>query len=198
MSIRLSIVLFLLLCLPCDATAQHGAGPPAPATGAPAAARQFDFLVGQWEVEAKPKVSGLVALIHGAPKLVGSWKAWRGFDGFGIEDELRIVDASGNPLSLNHALRLFDRNQNRWTVVNVDVYRAKVSNSSAQWDGSQMRIEGSGVDGEGKAYRSRTRYFDVAADAFRMQQDRSYDDGKTWDEGTLTIDAHRIAASASR
>ena len=177
--------------------AQHGGAAP-PATTPPAEARQFDFLVGQWEIEVKPKVGGLAAMIHGAPKLAGSWKAWRALDGFGVEDEMRIVDGSGNPMSLSKALRVFDRNQARWTVVGVDAYRGHVSNSTAQWRDNEMRISGSGADAEGKAYLSRTRYFDIKPDAFRMQQDRSYDNGQTWDEAQLVIEAHRTAAAAAR
>ena len=193
------VLALLLLALPGVAAAQHsGGGSAPPSTTAPAEARQFDFLIGQWELDVKPKVSSLAAMIHGSPKLVGSWKAWRGLDGFGVQDELRIADASGNPMSLNEALRVFDRNQNRWTVVGVDVYRARVSNSTAQWNGSEMRLDGNGVDGEGKAYVSRTRYFEIGADAFRMQQDRSYDNGQTWEEATLAIEARRVAAAAAR
>jgi len=193
MNIRIALAAVLLLCLPTLAPAQ---GAP-PSTTPPAEARQFDFLIGQWELEVKPKVSSLAAMIHGAPKLVGSWKGWRSLDGFGVEDELRIVDASGNPMSMSKALRVYDRNKNHWTIVGLDVYGARVSNSTAQWKDSEMRIEGSGVDGEGKAYVSRTRYFAIGADAFRMQQDRSFDKGQTWDEATLTIEAKRVAASAA-
>ena len=191
------VLLALTGAFPLAAIAQHGDGDLSAST-APPEARQFDFLIGQWELEVKPKVGGLAAMIHGAPKLVGTWKAWRGFDGFGIEDELRVSDASGNPRSLNHALRAWDRAQKRWNVVGLDVYRSRVSESSAQWQGGEMRVTGAGVDAEGKSYQSRTRYFEIAADHFRMQQDRSYDNGQTWDEATLTIDAKRTAASATR
>ena len=195
---KLIPLLALLLAFPNAVFAQHGAAAPAPpATTAPAEARQFDFLIGQWELEVKPKVSSLAAMIHGAPKLVGAWKAWRELDGFGVEDELRIVDASGNPTSLNRALRVFDRSQNRWNIVALDVYRARASNSTAQWKAGEMHLEGNGIDGEGKPYLSRTRYFDITPKAFQMQQDRSYDNGQTWDEATLTISAKRAAAAAT-
>jgi hypothetical protein len=200
MNKKLLLLLTLMLASPNLLFAQHNgvAGAAPPPTSAPAEAKQFDFLIGQWELEVKPKVNGLAAMIHGVPKLVGSWKAWRGFDGFGVEDELRIVDASGNPMSLTQALRVYDRNQNRWTIVGLDVYRARVSNSTAQWQDAEMRLDGNGVDSEGKPYLSRTRYFGIAPDAFRMQQDRSSDNGQTWDEGTLVIEAKRVAASAPR
>lgn len=194
-----SLILMLVLALPNAGFAQqHGSGGAAPPTSAPAEAKQFDFLIGQWELEVKPKVNSLAAMIHGAPKLVGSWKAWRGFDGFGVEDELRIVDASGNPMSLNQALRVYDRNQNRWTIVGLDVYRARVSNSTAQWQGGEMRLDGNGTDSEGKPFLSRTRYFGITPDAFRMQQDHSSDNGQTWDEATLVIEAKRVAGTATR
>ena len=61
-----------------------------------------------------------------------------------------------------------------------------------------MRVSGQGTDHEGKAYLSRTRYFEIGKDAFKMSQDRSYDQGKTWDEGVLAIDAKRVAATAPR
>ena len=188
----------LLAAVALPAAAQHNDAAGASPATAPAEARQFDFLIGQWELEVKPKVGGLAAMIHGAPRLVGTWKAWRGFDGFGVEDEMRISDASGNPMSLNHALRSWDRAQSRWNVVGLDVYRSRVSQSTAQWQTNEMRIAGTGVDAEGKTYQSRTRYFDIAADRFRMQQDRSYDNGQTWDEGSLTIEAKRTAPAATR
>jgi hypothetical protein len=197
MKILFAAAFVLLIAVPVVGAAQAGSAPPAQSpASAPPEARQFDFLIGQWELEVRPKVSSLAAMIHGAPKLVGALKAWRSFDGFGIEEELRIADASGNPLSLNQALRVYDRNRSRWTTVGLDVYRARVSNASGQWTGGEMRLDGNGVDAEGKAYLSRTRYFAIAADAFRMQQDRSYDNGQTWDEATLAIDARRVAATA--
>ena len=169
-----------------------------PATSAPPEAKQFDFLVGQWEVDVKPKVGGLAAMIHGAPTLAGSWKAWRAFDGFGVDDELRIVDGNGNPRSLSHNLRVYDSTAKRWTITGLDVYRARGSNATAQWRDGEMHVEGRGTDAEGKPYVTRTRFHDITADSFRMQQDRSTDDGESWDEAVLVIEARRVAATAPR
>jgi hypothetical protein len=187
-----------LLLVAGSAHSQHAAAGDPSSSAAPAEARQFDFLVGQWELEVTPKVSSLVAMIHGTPKLVGTLKAWRGFDGFGVEDEMRVTDASGNPSSLHHVLRAWDRGKRQWNVVGLEVLRGRPSTATAQWQDGEMRVSGSGVDAEGKAYAVRTRYFDIGADHFRMQQDRSYDNGQTWEEATLTIDAKRVAATAAR
>jgi hypothetical protein len=193
---RLSLfALALLLISQLPAFAQHAdAGSSA---AAPAEAKQFDFLLGQWELQVHPKVGSLVAMIHGAPKLVGTLKGWRILDGLGVEDEMRIVDASGNPISLNRALRVYAKADARWRVSGIDAFRGRVSESSGQLQGGEMRLEGHATDAEGKPVTTRTRYYDISAESFRMQQDRSSDNGQTWDEGVVTIEAKRTAASAT-
>jgi hypothetical protein len=139
----------------------------------------------------QPKVSSIAAAIHGTPKLVGTWKAWRALDGLAVEDEMRVVDASGNPISLSHALRIYAKNEGRWKIQGLDAYRSRFSESSGQFQGGEMRIDGRGFDPEGHPVMTRVRYHDIGANGFRMQQDRSSDDGRTWDEGVLTIVAKR-------
>jgi hypothetical protein len=192
------LFLAALLLLAPIAHAQHGGGGTMPAITAPREATQFDFLIGQWELEVTPKVSGLAAMIHGKPKLHGSWKAWRAFDGFGIEDELRIVDGSGNPKSLNQALRVYAAAEKRWLITVLDVYRARFTSAVATRDGNEVHQDGKGTDAEGKSYLSRTRFHEITADGFRMQQDRSSDNGQSWDDAVLTMVAKRTAATAAR
>lgn len=190
-----ALVLSLLLALAGIAHAQHGG---AAAVAVPAEAAQFDFLVGQWELEVTPKVSGLAAMIHGAPKLVGSWKAWKAFDGHGLDDELRIVDASGNPRSLSHSQRIFDSRSKRWLISGLDVYRSRFGSSSGQWQDGEMRLEGSGQTNDGKPMLTRMRFMEITADRFKMRQDRSHDNGANWEEGTLTVIAKRVSRKAVR
>lgn len=194
---QLGLVLLFATAIP--AYAQHGGATAAlPAVTAAKEAAQFDFLIGQWEIELTPKVSGLAAMIHGAPKLLGSWNAWRAFDGFGIDDEMRVVDGSGNPVTLTHALRIYDSNGKRWLITGLDVYRARFSSATGVWQDGEMQINGSGMNNEGKAYLSRTRFFEISADGFRMQQDRSVDGGGSWEEAAIAIVAKRVAAKAPR
>jgi hypothetical protein len=186
-----------------SAWAQHSVGVALPATTVPAEATQFDFLVGHWELEITPKVSGLAAALHGAPKLVGSWKAWRAFDGHGITDELRVIDASGNPVSLNHTLRIFDAKTQQWLVQGLDVYRTRFVAATAAWRDGEMWVSGSNAGSgsaasDGKPVLTRTRFTDITAERFRMRQDRSSDNGATWDEAVLSVSAKRLARVAPR
>ena len=192
----LAIAIALLLAPPV-ARAQHGA-PAAADHHPPAEARQYDFLVGQWELVVTPKVSSLVAFVHGQPRLHGSWKAWRALDGWGIEDELRIVDESGNPHALNHALRLWDPAARRWQVATADAYHQQMSSSTAQRVGNEMLLTGAGIDGQGRHYLTRSHLASTGPASLHLAIDHSYDDGRTWDEGVVVIDGKRVAATAAR
>ncbi len=192
MNIVRSTILALMICGAGAASAQQ-----APTTP-PAEARQFDFLIGQWELEVHPKADSLMAKIHGAPQLTGIWKAWRAFDGFGVDDETRIIDKSGNPVGLSHAMRAYSSAESSWLVVSLDAYRGRISESKGQLHGADIVLNGKGTDPEGKPVLTRTRYSKITADSFHLQNDRSADNGTTWDEAVLTIDAKRVGASATR
>ena len=196
---RLRSASILAVFLPTLAAAQHASsGSSRPALTPAKEASQFDFLIGQWELVVTPKVNSLAAKIHGAPTFVGTWKAWRALDGFGVEDETRIVDRSGNPSALGEALRVYSATERRWVMTSIDAYRGKASSATGEWRGAEMVITGQSVDEEGRPLQTRTRFFDITPTSFKYQQDRSSDGGKTWDEGILKIAAKRVAAAAPR
>ncbi len=178
--------------------AQHGSAQPAPDTKPPREASQFAFLIGQWDVTVKPKATTLAARIHGAPKMQGTWKAWRALEGWGIEDELRIVDAAGNPQNFTHFLRVYDAAARRWNVSALDVYRARFTTSNAEWKGDVMLTSTQGTDAEGKPFTSRVTFSRITPASFRYQQDRSADGGRTWTEAFLVIEGKRTAVVAPR
>lgn len=181
-----------------NAAAQHGADGGSVVPTPPAESRQFDFLIGQWALEVRPAVSGLAARIHGAPKFSGTWKAWRAFDGWGLEDELRILDTRGNLRSIAHTVRVFDQTAARWNQNTLDVLRARFNPGNATWNGKEMVSTAAATDADGKAHLARVRFFDVSPTGFRWEQARSYDNGRTWEDPTLRITAKRTAAAATR
>ncbi len=170
----------------------------APSSAVPAEASQYDFLIGQWELVVRPKVSGIAARIHGAPRLLGTWKAWKVLDGRAIEDELRIVDGSGNPSALTLNLRLWSPAEGRWLQNGVDGYRARVSSSTATRVANGMEATGKGADPGGAPVLTRSRFTAITPTSFRFAQDRSNDEGRTWEQDVLVIDAKRVAAVAPR
>ncbi|MEO6689736.1 MAG: hypothetical protein ABIS07_17790 [Dokdonella sp.] len=198
-----TLAVLLILAGPMVAVAQQPAAQPADAqTSAPAPlaipaeATQFDFLIGRWQVEVHPKVSSLVAMIHGTPHLAGTWTAARTADGRGIEDDLRIVDGSGNPLSSNHTVRAYVGAEKQWKVSANDDADKRDSEAHGHLQDGVMLLQGRYTDTHGNVTLTRTRYSDISAGSFRMQQDRSTDNGQTWDENALTIDAKRAPSPA--
>ena len=196
MKTRMKWVVLALLAAPAGVEAQHGGGA-RPVRTPPREATQFNFLVGQWELVVKPAAASLGQRIHGVPKLVGTWKGWKALDGFGIEDELRITDNSGNPMTLAHAVRYYDGVAKQWKTSTVDVYRGVITLATGQMRGDEMNVASQGKDAEGKPYLSRARYTDITPASFRFLQERSTDNGKSWKEN-LTIEAKKVSASASR
>ena len=188
----------VLAFVPRVATAQHGAAQAPPATVAPKEGNQFDFLVGQWELKVTPRATTLAQRIHGVGKFAGSWKAWRALDGWGIEDEVRITDGSGNPRQLSHAVRFFDIANRRWSISGVDVYRGVTSSSVSEWKNGEMIVSGQGADTDGRTYTSRATFSSITPASFTYRLDRSFDGGKSWTEGVTRIDAKRVAAAAPR
>jgi hypothetical protein len=178
---------------------QHqGGGTSQIQSAAPKEGSQFAFLIGQWEVTVTPRNTSLAARIHGAPRLQGTWKAWKAFDGFGIEDELRVSDRSGNPSTLVHAMRSFDPGKGRWTQSVLDVYRGRFTRAEGSWSNGELTMTSAGTDAEGKPSLTRSRFFAITQTTFKYQSDRSSDGGRTWDTAVLRIDAKRVAAVAPR
>lgn len=187
--------------LPVALLAQHSGGAGAASrsqTTAPVEAAQFAFLVGQWDVTVTPKVNSLAARIHGSPTYVGTWKAWWAFDRFGVEDELRIMDRSGNPNNLTHTMRFYDAAQSRWTQTALDVYRARYVSAVGEMKGRELVMTSEGKDAEGTSYVQRSRFFDITPTSFRFQADRMMSGERTWDTAVLKINARRRAVVAPR
>lgn len=162
----------------------------------PAEASQFAFLVGQWDVTAKPPAHSLAEKIHGVRALTGTWTAWRAMDGFGVDDELRIVDPSGNPHLVAHSLRMYDPAAKAWKSTTFDAFGGAVIPMSGAWNGHELTITSSALGAGGKTL-VRARFHDITPGSFAFTEDRSTDGGATWSE-LFTADAKRVAASASR
>jgi len=198
MRVHARMVTIALALLPALAAAQHAGGAQPLAIKAPKEASQFDFLVGQWDLVVKPKAMTLAQKVHGMPKLVGTWKAWRAFEGWGIEDDLRIVDASGNPMLLTHYTRVYDAAAKHWSMSALDVFRQHFTASVAQWQNGEMLSTAEGIEPDGSPHLTRSHLHAITANAFTYTQDKSTDGGKTWIEGNLVIEAKRTAANAAR
>jgi hypothetical protein len=138
------------------------AAPPTPATAQLDAARQFDFLLGEWDC---------------------TWSdGERGTDSvyLDLDDKVVVESFDGRP-SLDYqgvSHSVYDRSDSRWKQTWVDT------------DGNYLDFVGGFSDGvmdlrreapfNGGIALFRLRWFDIERDALRRAYERSDDGGETW------------------
>jgi hypothetical protein len=172
------------------ARAQHG-DPASLIVSPPVQARQYDFMIGEWTLTARPKLGALARLAHGEIVLTGTWKVRPAMNGWGVLDELQLIDDSGNPSLLVAATRFYDARESHWMTTSLDVYRGRQTLSTARRVGSGMQGEAHSQDVEGKRTLTRATVSPIDENHFVFRQDRSYDGGQNWDEAALVIEASR-------
>jgi hypothetical protein len=145
-------------------------------------AREFDYLLGDWEFTS-------VHREYGAGR--GYWSAVR-LDEGQLLDEYRIVGDSGQTFYVTTTLRAYNAVQDRWELVGMDQGNGLRDVGTARRVGDEMHIEQRfGVTGP-RPSLWRIRYYDIRPDRFSWTADRSTDEGKTWEREYLRIEARRI------
>ncbi len=163
----------------------HGQSQETLASPAPEAT-QFDFLVGDWTYTAVWKTP------NGERRGVGTWTARKAFDGFGVVDEWRILDApGGNTTYLGTSARVYSPAKGHWDMRFLNVRNATWHEQFAESRDGEMFLWWTGEDLRGQ-FRMRVRYYDIDENSFRWRADRSYDDGATWIENWLMMEVTRI------
>ncbi len=180
------LLVLLLLAVPAAAAGQNSFDAPQP----PPEASQFDYLLGSWTFVAHTKNPN-----SPVPDYSGTWRATKAYDGFGIEDEWRIVNPdNGAAVYIGKSMRVYNPAEKRWDLRFLDVYRAAFSEQFAQWRDGEMHLWWSGRDRRGD-YQVKVKYYDITPDRFRWKMDRSYDDGASWIEDYLTMEVVRSGGS---
>ncbi|HEY0671842.1 MAG TPA: hypothetical protein VGD27_06230 [Longimicrobiales bacterium] len=169
MSTRLLLALFLA----CHIT---------PALGQNKPENDFDYLLGDWEFSARNQ---------DYPEFRGRWTAVRLAEGQ-ILDEYRVLDDKGKTAYVTTTLRNYNLPAQRWELVGADVEGGLLDFGTARRVGNDMHIEQRFGVAEGKPSLWRIRYYNIQADRFSWIADRSRDDGKTWVQGYMTLEARRI------
>lgn len=175
-----------LILMPCLLWAQS----PSPLPPPPPEASQFDYLLGDWTY------TGVWRTPNGERHGVGTWTARKAFDGFGVVDEWRILDApGGNTVYLGTTSRVYSAAKGHWDMRFISVPGMTWHEQYAEWRDGEMHLWWTGEDQQGRQYQMRVRYYDISEDSFRWRGDRSYDGGRTWVENWLTMEVTRVAGS---
>jgi hypothetical protein len=145
--------------------------------GAPSEARQFDFLIGTWDVSAtRYKDDGSVLLQYKA-----SWNAQTLNEGRMIMDDFKALAPTGEPISSFVTLRTYSDATRRWELQGL---AALQPTAALQWHGiwrdGQMVLDAEGQGPDGKPLKTRIRFFQIEKDRFSWESQVSRDGGRTW------------------
>ena len=148
----------------------------------------FDYLLGDWEFTSDS---------HDFGKGHGYWTAVRLAEGAEVLDEYRVVGDSGETYYASTTIRAYNAALDRWELISAEGRTGLQNFGTGQRVGAEMHIEQKfGVMSDRPA-TLRIRYYDIQPDRFSWIADRSVDGGKTWQTGTLRIEARRIGPARS-
>jgi hypothetical protein len=150
--------------------------------------KQFDFLIGNWDVAAtKYKADGTVLMQYKA-----IWIAQHLNDGRMIMDDFKALAPTGQEISSLVTLRTYSEVMHRWEMSGLAA-RQPAWNATwhGQWKEGEMLVEAIGKSPDGITITNKIRFFNIAKDSFNWESRISMDDGKTWGK-TATLIATRI------
>ncbi|MES2947039.1 MAG: hypothetical protein V4858_00720 [Pseudomonadota bacterium] len=139
--------------------------------------RQFDFLIGDWNVDAtKFKDDGSVLYTYKA-----QWLAQHLNEGRIVMDEFKAFAPTGQQISSYVTLRTFSEATQRWEMTGLAACQPA---ANAEWHGvwseGEMLLDAVGVNPEGRRIRTKIRFFNIAPKSFAWDSKTSVDDGESW------------------
>lgn len=139
--------------------------------------RQFDFLIGDWDVQAMRYNE------DGAPlfQYKASWNAKYLNDGRMIVDDFKAYAPTGQAISSYVTLRTYSETTHRWEMAGLSALQPAVA---AQWHGEfkdgEMLLDATGNDPAGNMIKTKIRFFDITTSSFSWESKMSRDAGQTW------------------
>lgn len=158
--------------------------------GAPPESRQFDFLIGDWDVSATRYQEDGTPLFQ----YKASWTAKHLNDGRMVVDDFKALTPTGQAVSSYVTLRTYSEVTKRWEMAGLAALQPA---AAMQWHGElkdgEMLMDARGTDPAGHPVHTRIRFFDIEKNSFRWESQTSRDDGKTWVR-TAALVAARVSA----
>lgn len=148
-------------------------------TKAPAATAEFEFVIGDWDVE--------ITWMQGNGQPLNYKAKWHNHwvvDGHVVMQEWR------GPYLTGTELRAWDTQQKKWIGQNVYV-NGIWRRTTAELKDGEMHVIIEGNSDQRGPFLNRETYTDIKKDSFRMYSERSYDAGKTWEAGRYSMTVTR-------
>jgi hypothetical protein len=153
-----------------------------------AESKQFDFLIGDWDVDAiRYKEDGSPLF-----KYKASWSAMRLNGGRMIMDDYKALGPTGQPVSSFVTLRTYSEVTNRWELVGLQALQPAMP---SEWHGvakdGEMFLDATARTPAGDTVKTKIRFFNIATDSFSWESSVSLDQGQHWQK-TAELTATRV------
>jgi hypothetical protein len=155
-----------------------------------AESRQFDFLVGDWNVDATRYGD------NGAPvlKYKALWSAMQLNGGRMIMDDFKALGPTGQPVSSFVTLRTYSEVTHRWELAGLQALQPSMP---SEWHGvakdGEMLLDATARTPSGDTVKTKIRFFNIEPDSFSWESAMSLDEGKSWRK-TADLRATRIGS----
>lgn len=145
--------------------------------GATPATRQFEFLLGEWDVAAtRYKEDGSVLFRYRA-----TWSARYLNEGRMMVDDFKALDSAGQAVSSYVTLRTYSEATRRWEMAGLAALQPSATAEwHGEWKGGEMLLDARGRDPAGNGVMTKIRFFDIETNSFNWESETSRDEGKTW------------------
>ncbi len=141
------------------------------------ASRQFDFLIGEWNVDAVRFREDGTPLV----KYKALWSAVPLNGGRMVMDDFRALGPNGQAVSSFVTLRTYSEVTNRWELAGLQALQPSVPMA---WHGvardGEMLLDATAQTPAGGTVKTRIRFFDIRPDSFAWESSMSLDEGKSW------------------
>ncbi len=145
--------------------------------GVPDESRQFDFLLGEWEL------SCVRFGADGSEKLryKGFWKGTSLHNGRMLLDEFSARLDDGTEISSMATLRSYCPANKEWVMTFLVSHEPnRVSCFNGTREGDEMHLSGEGQTLDGDALKFRVRFYAISESSFEWENRVSLDGGATW------------------
>ena len=154
-------------------------------SNAPDGIGQYDFLIGDWDIE--------VTLFRGQQEPLTYSARWHNHwvaNGYVVMQEWR------GPYSTGIELRSYDPAENKWHGRNI--YQPSPGtwySNIASFENDEMTVTTSRTDPEGMETITREIYWEISDASFRIRTEQSSDGGTSWQPGKYELIATRISSN---
>lgn len=146
----------------------------------PAELAQYDFLIGDWDVEITWYFPGQEPSVSKA-KWHNHWI---------VNGNVVMLEWRG-PQFTGTEIRQWDKRQGKWVGVNIyPDFGPNMPTATSEKVGDEMLVFIPYVGPEGP-YINRETYYDIKADSYKMKSDISKDGGETWERGMYEMTVTR-------